>query len=240
MLTLREEGGRKEKKQKSKETKLEDVIVLMETDHTSQFLWDKFPHSEPPFDRPPNLLPLLPSAAALDVTTHKTRTAYAHKSQTLPHWDITLLVLQVPVQTGFPLPPQSILNRWLLSLLLPRCIIHVSSCIGQKWSRLPRLFSFLHIPHQSISKSCGLNVYNRSNYGRLRHLRHSLRVQAPPPVTWITAVAYLVSPHPCAANSCHTAARFYLFMLSRIMSLICSKSSKASHLRVRSKFLHGR
>lgn len=38
MLTLREEGGRKEKKQKSKETKLEDVIVLMETDHTSQFL----------------------------------------------------------------------------------------------------------------------------------------------------------------------------------------------------------
>lgn len=35
-------------------------------------------------------------------------------------------------------------------------------------------------------------------------------------------------PTPRAANSGRTAARFYLFMLSRITSLICSKSSEAS------------
>lgn len=127
------------------------------------------------------------------------------------------------MQTGFPLPPQSILS---LSLLLPRHIIHASSCTGQKWSSLPWRFSFVHIPHESISKSCGLNVYNRSHYGRL-----------PPPQPSGAGTASCHRDHcrglpgrptPRAANSGRTAARFYLFMLSRITSLICSKSAEAS------------
>lgn len=75
-----EEGAAKRLKVKSED------FVLMGTDHTSLFLWDKLSapsHCKTFFDNPQNILPPS-SSVAPHVPTQKTTTACVHKSQKRP------------------------------------------------------------------------------------------------------------------------------------------------------------
>lgn len=101
-----------EREAKRFKVKFED-LVLMETDHTSQFLWDTFSapsHCKTFFDKPQNILPLSSSVAPY-VPTHKTGTAYAHKSQKRPCPLVPSLTFDI--NSSYPLNPSA--NRFFFA-----------------------------------------------------------------------------------------------------------------------------
>lgn len=99
----------------------------METNHTSQFLQDKFltpSHCKTLFHRSQNIIPFSSPAVALHVANVKLQQhmlVSLRGGRLLSRFTAlltdTLLVLSVPVQTSFSLPPHSSLNRSLFCLL---------------------------------------------------------------------------------------------------------------------------
>lgn len=215
-----EEGAAKRLKVKSED------FVLMGTDHTSLFLWDKLSapsHCKTFFDNPQNILPPS-SSVALHVPTQKTTTARVHKSQKrpcpltpCPAFDVSSSYpLNTSANKFFFVPsfysksvdafsfPSNAHNSYFQFAEAKNCAVFLDS--------LP-LFMF-HIKPSAKLASSMFKIAPKDGHLPQPPLP-PLWCKQPSPLTWITAIAYLVSLHPTPPTvSCHTAARFYLFSRS--------------------------
>lgn len=98
---------------------------------------------------------------------------------------------------------------------------HTSHCIAQNLWSLSWHLSFIYIPQWSFTNPVGSMFKMGTKYSTF----HDLHCYP----SWIISIAYLVSLHLCPQQPiCHITTSFYLLILSRIMSFLCSKSSKVS------------